>query len=142
MSHLNFQTSSVPESRKTLPSPQQQLELLKSILAPVAHEVAAARETTNGIVVVVHNPGSVAKRAMKKVGAKVRARGTSVFGLVCSDAVAALGHDLVTRRWCGAAPNDGQIKVFLIAGDGTALLTLNFTDEGIKVEKEPDVYPV
>jgi hypothetical protein len=36
----------------------------------------------------------------------------------------------------------GQIKVFLVAGDGTALLTLHFTDEGIRVQTERDGYPV
>lgn len=100
------------------------------------------RELTNGIVVVVHNPGSLAKRAMKTLGAKVRSRRTTVFGYSPKDAVVALGHDPVTRLWCAQPPAENQVKVFLIAGDGTALLTLNFSEEGIKVEKEPDLYPV
>ena len=52
------------------------------------------------------------------------------------------GHDLVARRWCAAAPNEDQVKLFLFAGDGTALLMLHFTDLGIEVENEPDVYAV
>lgn len=134
MTTPNSRSSSAPESSSSH---------LQSILAPVAHQVAEVRAITNGIVVVVHNPGSLVKRAMKKLGAKVRSRGTFVFGYECPTAAAALGHDPVTRRWCAEAPEENQIKVFLVAGDGTALLTLNFSEQGIiTVEKKPDLYPV
>lgn len=48
----------------------------------------------------------------------------------------------MTRRWCSDPPVDGSIKVFLVDGDGSALLTLDFTESGINVKQEPDVYPV
>ena len=117
------------------------IERLRSIILPVAEEVAKARLAFDGIVVVVHMPLPLARQAMKKLGKNVNPRGTTVFGLSCQGAVAVFSNDPVTKRWCGAAPVEDQIKVFLIAGDGTALLTLNFTPGGcIDVLKEPDVY--
>lgn len=115
------------------------LDRLRSILMPVAVEIASAREATNGIVLVVHRPGKTARAAIGKIGAPVRRTGTTVSGLSCSDATAAFGHDLVTKRWTEAAPLEGQIKVFLVAGDGSALLTLNFEDGEVRVVKGPDV---
>jgi hypothetical protein len=116
------------------------LDRVQSILMPVALEIATAREATNGIVFVVHRPGKTARAAMVKIGTPLRHKRTTVFGLSCSDATVAFGHDLVTKRWIAIAPLDGQIKVFLIAGDGSALLTLNFEDGEVHVVKEPDVY--
>ena len=113
---------------------------LQRILAPVAMQIALAREATEGIVFVVHRPGKLARAAMATLGAKVNRKGTTIFGVKCGDLSEIFAHDLVTRRWTEAPPVDGQIKVFLFSGDGTALLTLNFEGGGIRVVKEPDVY--
>lgn len=118
------------------------MERLKSILAPMAEQISRVRCETNGIVFVVHKPGKVARRAMDHLGIYLRPQRNNVFGLACPDAARAVGHDLVTRGWCEAPPVEDQVKVFLVAGNGTALLTLNFTDDGIEVVKEPDIYPV
>jgi hypothetical protein len=43
----------------------------------------------------------------------------------------------------GSSGFRGRPPLFFVKTDGLqALLTLHFTDDGIKVEKEPDVYPV
>jgi hypothetical protein len=141
MSDTNYRSGNVHESKVF--TPNEQGRRLKAIFVPVADKIAKAREATDGIVVVIHNPGALAKKAMKKLGVKLqRHAATTVVGLRCSDAVAALGHDPVTSRWCAAAPKDDQVKIFLVAGDGTALLTLNFTGKGVRVEQEPDLHSV
>jgi hypothetical protein len=96
-----------------------------------------------GIVFVIHKPKDLARRAMRKWGVTAAKQGTTVFGLTCEHALAAVGGDdadLVTRRWVSQPPAEEQIKAFLFAGNGTALLTLHFEEDGIRVEKEPDVY--
>lgn len=117
--------------------------VLERILKPVAEEIAQIREATGGIVVVVHKPMALARKAFKTLKIKLRPAGeTSVFGFDCANAVAALGHDLITRRWCSEPPQHDEIKVFLCAGDGTALLTMKVNDGAVLIKKEPDIYPV
>jgi 1-aminocyclopropane-1-carboxylate deaminase/D-cysteine desulfhydrase-like pyridoxal-dependent ACC family enzyme len=141
MNDTNYRSGNVPESKTSL-IPNKQGRLLKGVFGIVANEVAKAREATDGIVVVIHNPDSAAKMAMMKLGVEVRSHSTTIVGYSCQEAVAALGHDVMTRRWCAAAPRDNQVKVFLVAGDATALLTLNFTGKGVRVEQEPDLHSV
>lgn len=117
-------------------------EAIRSIIQSVADDIAKVRVVTNGIVFVVHTPGRVTRQAMKKLGVRLKKNGTTVFGTSCHDAARAVGHDSVTRRWCEGAPSEQEIKVFLISGDGSALLTLTFDDHGVKVKKEPDIFLV
>lgn len=67
------------------------MDILKSILVPVSREIAETRVASGGIVFVVHKPGPTSKKPMKKLGVKVRPKGTVVFGLACSDAAARSG---------------------------------------------------
>lgn len=121
---------------------QSSFEPVRRVLVSVGVEIAVARETTNGIVFVVHRPGKTARAAMATLGARVRPNATTVFGVKCGDLSEIFAHDFVTRRWTEVPPLDGQIKVFLFSGEGTAQLTLHFEDGGIRVVKEPDVYGV
>lgn len=82
--------------------------MLKGILVPVADEIAAARVVCEGIVLVVHKPAAMARKAMKKIGMQVRPRLTTVAGVSNTDAVAALGHDVVTRRWWRRTARTGR----------------------------------
>lgn len=116
-------------------------DVLKSILVPVADDIEAVRVASNGIVVVVHKPGPVTKQAFAKLEVKLEPK-TSVFGLPCEHAVAAFGHDLVTKRWMSNPPADEEIKIFLCSGEGSALLTMSFENGQVHVKKEPDIYPV
>lgn len=117
-------------------------DVLKGILAPVAEQIAAAHLQCNGIVVVVHKPGKVARQAMEKIGLPCSSGGTTVAGVSCVDAVAAFGHDTITRRWVAVAPKEDEIKVFLVSGNGTALLTLQFRDGQVFVTKQSDLHAV
>ena len=129
------------DNMQVLPS-EESAEFLKGILLPVAEEIAEVREALDGIVFVVHNPGKVALQAMTKLGVEALPNKTMVFGLTCPDATTAFGHDPITRRWCNEEPGEDQIKVFLMAGDGTALLTLEETPDGTIIHKESDLAPV
>jgi hypothetical protein len=64
----------------------------------------------------------------------------TVFGLSCQNVAATWGNDLSTRRWCAAPPKEDEIKVFLIAGNGTALLTLSWEEGRVMIDKEPDLF--
>lgn len=116
----------------------EDMKRLAKILKPVAEEIALCAVASEGIVFVVHRPGPLAHRAMAKLGVRLVPGKTTVFALSCADA-AARGHDPVTRRWLSTPPKDDEIKVFLIAGEGTALLTLRFTDDGIQVSTPPNL---
>lgn len=110
--------------------------ILKSMLAPLAEKIARAREDAD-VVFVVHKPGGLARRALHKWGVKYE----PVFGMSAFDAARAADWDVLTRKWLGEPPHsDDQIKLFLISGDGTALLTLTVRDGGVVVDKAPDLH--
>jgi len=47
---------------------------------------------------------------------------------------------MVTRKWLETPPPDDALKVFLISGSGSALLTLHYKDGQVRVEKESDMH--
>lgn len=124
-------------------SPEHSVEMLMSILRPVARQVAEVRAACDGIVIVTHRPRRIGVTALSVLGLPFKRNGTTVVGVTCDSATAALGHDPVTRRWTSAPPRDAEIKVFLFVDEGTALLTLTFDGDGtIKVKKESDLHVV
>ena len=116
---------------------------LEEIIKPVALQIAAAADITEGgIVLVIHKPGPLARRALKSIGIKVPTATTGVIGVNRGHAEP-LCTDPVTARWIRSPPLQDEIKIFLYAGDGTALISLGFSEEGvIRVTKVPDLYPV
>ena len=115
------------------------MNVLESILKPVAKQLCAASRSPDRIVFVIHKPQESAIRAWQKLGIKPLAE-TTVASTTREAALAVWGHDLVTKRWLTNPPADDEIKIFLFAGEGTALLTLHHSDEGIVVHKEPDLH--
>jgi len=110
------------------------IETLRGILQPYAHEIAEARVATNGIVFVVHQPGPLARQAVAKLNGPA---GDPVFARTCREAQHFCAKmDRATVDWLGVPPVEGQIKILLIAGDGTALLTLNFVNGEVLVNVE------
>jgi hypothetical protein len=97
---------------------------LHDILCSVAGEIATCRAECNGIVFVVREPRPQHLKALRRVNAPLR-EGTSVFACTCSEAADLWADDTVTRRWCSEPPQVLEVKVFLIIGDRTGLLTIN-----------------
>jgi hypothetical protein len=122
-------------------SPDESAKALSKILESSIGQVVELRnESDEAIVFVVHRPSELAQTAMKALGVPVSDKKDTVFGLSCQDAARAWGNDLITRRWCSAPPKEDEIKVFLIAGNGTALLTLSWEDGKVMIDKEPDIF--
>ena len=126
-----------------LAPPEQQMEILKSIIQPVWEQIVAGRLMLNGIVLVVHNPPKYIRNVLKSVKIKAPARMTSVTAMTCEHCTKVFGHDPVTRKWCATPPQDGEIKIFLNSGRGTALLTFHIDEEGniVNMTKVADKYP-
>lgn len=113
---------------------------LQGIIRPLAWEIAEARVATEGIALVVHKPGKVAKQALKQQGLPAT---EGVWGLTCGQAVAALGTDLQTREWLADPPKEGQTKIYLVVDDGTLLVTLTRGEDGVVyIDWVPDIYLV
>ena len=107
---------------------------LKQMIVPHAERLA---ELSNvGIAFLVYNPGESARAALVATGCPAVA---GVFALSCVDAAEKFGNaGATTKAWCLKLPGERQIKVFLIAGEGTALLTLNFIEgDGVRIDVEP-----
>ena len=130
------------KSAKRTISGKEAMEFFKGILQPVAEQIAELRVQTNGIVFVIHDPGPLVHNALKAVGMKAPSNRTTVIASPCSEAARVWGHDPITRKWCEKEPADGEIKVFLLSGNGTKLLTLIFEDGNVILKSEPDIYPV
>ena len=111
-------------------------DFVRSIIQPVAEQVAAARELSNGIVFVAHKPTGIAVAALEKLQAPYSLDGTSVWATTCYDAANMAPHDPVTKEWCETPPEEDQIKVFLIADAGAMLVTLRFEEDQVFVEVE------
>ena len=117
-------------------------EDFRQLLQPVRQAILEAREKTGGIVFVVHNPFPEHCAMWRDFGIDVKPHGTAVFGMTCADAIAAFEQsDIATRRWLAQPPDRDSIKVFLIAGDGTVLLTLRFDKGTVWVSWEPEPRP-
>lgn len=108
------------------------------ILQPVRQAIVDARDETGGIVFVVHHPPKEHCAMWHFFGIDAKPDGTAVFGMTCADALDVFERgDLATRRWLAQAPAWDSIKVFLVAGEGTALLTLRFDETTVWVSWEP-----
>ena len=127
-----------------LAPPEQQMEILKSIIQPVCEQIVAGRMMLNGIVLVVHNPPIFTRNALKKVKIKVPARKTSVTALSCDHCAEIFGNDPISRKWYITPPQEDEIKVLLFAGRGSALLTFQVDEEEniIKIDKVANKYGV
>ena len=114
------------------------IEHLKAILVPVATQIAVAAEI--GIVLVAHNPDKTARQALRRIGLNVQRGKTTVYAMSIEAATKDLGHDYVTRKFLSTPPGEDEIKIFLVGGSGTALLTLQFKDDIVHVKKESDMH--
>lgn len=115
---------------------------LVPILAPVAEQLCEARLIPDGVVFVIHRPRGIALQAVQTLGIPLRGE-TTVAATPREAAIAVWGRDLVTRRWLARPPGDDEMKIFLFAHEGTALLTLEFSgDRVVMVRKEPDLHAV
>ena len=127
-----------------LVSQDESWKYVEYILRSKAAEIVKGHTATGGApVFVAHVPSAGWRSVFKRAGIKLRKGDTTVLAMH-PDSVASFfdAQDLATRRWGEAAPVDRQIRIFYIAGSGSALLTLHFEEEGIRIEKVPDVYPV
>jgi hypothetical protein len=113
------------------------LTVLQSILNPLAEKIEEVSRQAD-VVFVVHRPTAETRVALKKRGLD----GASVYGMSAYDAARFAEWDALTRKWLAALPEEDQVKIFLISGDGTALLTLTLRGGMVMVNKEPDIYPV
>lgn len=117
------------------------VERLAAILCPVSETIARARQSSDGIVFVIHNASKPHRGLWRRLLGRTYESGpTMVVAVSCERAVEMNAKgDIETRRWLSIPPQEGEIKIFLCAGDGTALLTLHFDDGvvGVVVEAEP-----
>lgn len=114
-------------------------EDFRQILQPVRQAIVDARDETGGIVFVVHNPPTSHLEMWRCFGIEAKPGGTAVFGMTCADALEVFKRgDLATRSWLVQPPAGDSIKVFLAAGEGTALLTLRFDETTVWVSWEPN----
>lgn len=112
-------------------------EDFQQILRPVRQAIVDARDKTGGIVFVVHNPPTSYLEMWRWFGIEAKPGGTAVLGMTCADAVEVFERgDPATRRWLAQPPARDSIKVFLAAGEGTALLTLRFDETTVWVTWE------
>lgn len=117
------------------------IQNLKKILTPVIEGLAAEAPTALGeVILVVHKPRGVAVEALRKLGLIPETEDTCAYaGAHLVDGFT----DGPTRRWLAAPPEPHTVKIFLIAGEGTALLTLDLTDpDKVIVRKQADLYLV
>lgn len=119
---------------------QSSIEKLKSIIQPHAEDIAICHMATrnmhgSAIVFVVHKPGSIAMEALRVLGC-ADPLPPPVFAMPCKQASQAFAMLPATSAWLKSPAKKEQIKIFLIAGNGTALLTLNISDEGLRVDVE------
>ena len=123
--------------------PEQQMEILKGIIQPVWKQIVAGRLMLNGIVLVVHNPPKFVRNVLKGKKIKAPPRKTSVTAMTCEHCAEVFGNDFVTKKWCLAAPEEDEIKVFMFSGRGSALLTFHIDEEGniVNITKAADKYP-
>lgn len=99
------------------------------IFHPVRQAIVDASDETGGIVFVVHNPPMSHLDMWRWFGIEAKPGGTAVLGMTCADAVEVFERgDPATRHWLAQPPAKDSIKVFLAAGEGTALLTLRFDE--------------
>lgn len=118
--------------------PKTSMQHLENIIDPVFDQVAVA--SLKGIAFVVHNPDIVARKAIRNTGQYVKRGATTVYGLTCERAAKVWGTDFVTRKFLSTPPGEDQIKIFLVAGGGSALLTLHFVDGQVFITKESDMH--
>jgi hypothetical protein len=99
--------------------------------------IRASVTVEHGIVLVLHDPGSAAKKAL----ACLAIGNATTFALTCAEAARAFGADSpVAHRWLGESPVVGMTKVLVVVGDETARLTLDFRREvgTVDISVEPD----
>jgi hypothetical protein len=112
-------------------------EDFRKILQPVRQAIVDARDETGGIVFVVQNPPASHVEMWRSLGIEAKPGGTAVVGMTCAEALEVFERgDLATRRWLAEAPAWDSIKVFLVTGEGTALLTLRFGETTVWVSWE------
>lgn len=120
-------------------TPKESMQHLGKILNPVIMQVEAAALSA-GIALVVHDPDKVARKAMRILNLKVKRGATTVHAMSPDMGVVSFGHDYVTRKWLETPAPEDALKVFLISGGGSALLTLTFKDGQVIVKKESDMH--
>lgn len=114
------------------------MQWIEKIVRPVAKEIVEAwAQDTGRIVLVIYNPNDTTIQAFEKMGLRLTG-GTTVAAMQQSDA-ATVWQDAVTKRWLAKPTTDEAIKVLLVSGGGTALLTFRFADDTVHVFAEPNL---
>jgi hypothetical protein len=113
--------------------------LLTAVLPSLARllvQVRAQNERMIACVFVTADKPSV--RLCKELGFDLKAGATAVFGLLGEDAASVLpGLDERRRAWLEAPCGARETKVFLVAGGGTALLSIETHDGKVTVTALP-----
>ena len=120
-------------------SSERAVALLTAVLPSLARplvEVRAQNERMIACVFVSADKPSV--RLCKELGFELKPGASAVFGLLGDDAASVLpGLDDPRRAWLSAPCGARETKVFLVAGGGTALLSIETSHGKVTVTALP-----
>lgn len=118
-----------------------EVKRVREILLPHIDAIVGLSEAGDSIVFVVHRPSQQAANAMRRLGAKLR-KGTTAFSRTCADLVPIFARDEVTRNFISQPSAPDRLRIFLVVGGGTELLTIFGDGSGnIYVEAESNTPP-